>query len=160
SSLFQGTFQSDDQTEVFSFTLAAPGTVTIQSFGYAGGVVGPNTIFSGGFAPLAVIFAPFGSDFVQAASDNGGHCPPALFDPVTGNCDDPYLQAALPAGSYFLVLSVWDNVPATGVLADGYKQTGNPGFTCAEGGVGGSFCDVTDALFRSRTGNWALTIDG
>jgi hypothetical protein len=81
-------------------------------------------------------------------------------DLVTGNCDDPLLQTFLPVGTYFLGLSVWDNVPLTGTLSDGYTQTGNPGFTCAEGGLSGQFCDTTDALFRSRTGKWAFAFTG
>ena len=92
--------------------------------------------------------------------DNGGHCGITGADPVTGNCDDLYLQTTLAPGSYYVALSVDDNVPATGNLLDGFKQTGNPGFTCAEGGLTGQFCDVTDALFRPRTGNWALDIAG
>jgi hypothetical protein len=45
-------------------------------------------------------------------------------------------------------------------LADGFTQTGNPGFTCAEGGQNGQFCDVTDGLFSTRTANFALAITG
>jgi hypothetical protein len=71
----------------------------------------------------------------------------------------PDIQTILSAGTYYLGLSVLDNFPLTGTLADGYTQTGNPGFTCAEGGLSGQFCDVSDALFATRTGNWAFTLD-
>ena len=160
SVLFQGTLGSDDQIALFQFTLAAAGPVTIQSYGYGGGTAGATTIPAGGFAALAVLFAPLGGDYVQAKIDNGGHCPPAQLDPVTGNCSDPFIQTTLDAGTYYLGLSVNDNVPLTGILADGYTQTGNPGFTCAEGGLSGQFCDVTDALFRTRTGDWAVQFTG
>ena len=158
--LFQGVLPSDDTVEFIQFALSSDSVVTLQSYGYAGGTANSTTIGGGGFAPFAVIFAVVGSDFVQALTDNGGHCGQTYSDPVTGNCDDPYIQTPLPAGIYYLGLSVWDNVPSTGNLADGYAQTGNPGFSCAEGGVSGQFCDVTDALFRSRTGNWAFAVSG
>jgi hypothetical protein len=163
STLFQGTFATDDQVELFAFTLSSSSLVTIQSYGYAGGTINSTVIPPGGFAPDATIFALVASDYVESTSSNGGNCGMTGTDPVTGNCDDPFIQTTLPAGSYYLALSVWDNVPLTGTLADGYTQTGNPGFTCAEGGSAnpnGTFCDVTDALFRSRTGNWALSFTG
>ena len=116
---------STSKIETFRFTLNATGVVTLQSYGYAGGVVNATTIPAGGFAPFAVIFAPLGGDWVQSTIDNGGHCGVTLADPVTGNCDDPYVRTTLSAGTYDLVLSVWDNVPQFGTLADGYKQTGN-----------------------------------
>jgi hypothetical protein len=137
--LFQGTFSTDDQVEMFHFTLLADTTVTLQSYGYAGGVVNSTTIAAGGLAPYAVVFALVGSDYIESTADNGGHCPVTQQDPVTGNCDDPYIQTVLAAGDYYLALSVWDNVALTGSLADGFKQTGNPGFTCAEGGQSGQF---------------------
>jgi len=159
-SLFQGTFATDDQVELFSFSLSATTLVTLQSFGYAGGTVGPTTIAAGGFAPNVALFVLVGSDYVPVNNSYpGGPCPPANVDPVSGNCEDPYINIPLGAGSYFLGLSVADNLPL-GNLADGYKQTGNPGFTCAEGGVSGNFCDVTDPLYLSRTGNWAFAFTG
>jgi hypothetical protein len=158
--LFQGTFTAEDQVAYFHLTVNSATTVTMQSFGYAGGTDNATVIPAGGFAPDLSIFALVGADYVLANSDNGGHCGITGTDPVTGNCDDPYLQAILAPGSYFVALSVWDNSPATGNLADGFKQTGNPGFTCSENGLTGQFCDVTDALLRTRTGNWALDIAG
>lgn len=163
STLFQGTFATDDQVELFAFTLSSSSLVTIQSYGYAGGTVNSIAIPTGGFAPDATLFALVASNYVESTSSNGGNCGATGMDPVTGNCDDPYIQTTLPAGSYYLALSVWDNQPLTGTLSDGYTDTGNPGFTCAEGGSAnpnGTFCDVTDALFRSRTGNWALSFNG
>lgn len=158
--LFQGTFGADDQVQYFHLIVSSATAVTFQSFGYAGGTDNATVIPAGGFAPELSLFALVGADYVLANSDNGGHCGTTGPDPVTGNCDDPFLQTILAPGSYFVALSVDDNVPSTGNLLDGFKQTGHPGFTCAEGGQTGQFCDVTDALFRPRTGNWALDIAG
>lgn len=157
---FQGAFSTDDQVALFQLTLNSTSTVTMQSYGYAGGVMNSTVIPAGGFAPDFTLFALVGPDYQEAASDSGGHCGITAADPATGNCDDPSIQTTLQAGTYYLGLSVWDNVPITGYMVDGYTQTGNSGFTCAEGGVSGQFCDVTDALYPSRTGNWAVSFTG
>ncbi len=156
----QGIFPADDYVDLYQFTLNASGVVTFQSYGYAGGVADSTTVPAGGFAPEATIFALVGTDYVEATSDNGGHCGTTGQDSVTGNCDDPYIQTTLDAGTYYLALSVQDNLTVDGFLADGFNQAGNPGFTCAEGGMTGQFCDVTDALFVPRTGNFAFTFSG
>jgi hypothetical protein len=155
--LFQGTFSQDDQVELFSFTSDGSTPITIESYGYAGGLVNGNSIAAGGFAPNIVIFDSTGA---QAATDQGGHTGNTSADPVTGNYDDPYISQVFAAGVYDLALIVWDNVSFDGTLADGFKQDGNPGFTCAENGVSGNFCDVTDPLLRSRTGDYDLSFAG
>jgi|SRR5579884_2818649 len=159
TTLYQGTLPDDSGVFLQPFTLSAAAEVTIQSFGYAGGTAFtsplPTTIAAGGFAPDAILFDGTGSEI---ASDNGGHCGVTNTDPVTGNCDDPYIQQTLGPGDYTLALAVWDNVPNDGLLADGFRQDGNPGFTCAEFGASGNFCDVTSATGAVRTGNYAITI--
>jgi hypothetical protein len=154
--LFQGTFGQDDQVELFSFTSDGSTDITIQSYGYAGGTVNSTDIAEGGFAPDATIFDGSGNEQI---TDTGSHCPPTGVDSVTGNCDDPYIDQVLTAGTYTLALTVYDNVSYDGTLADGFKQDGNPGFTCAEDGLTGEFCDVTSA-YQERTGNWAISIGG
>ncbi|MGO9261747.1 MAG: DVUA0089 family protein [Bryobacteraceae bacterium] len=159
STLLQGAFASDDQVELFYFTLNSAGPVMIESYGYGGSIV--NSINPGGFAAYAALFVLQSGFYVESAfSDGSGDCPPGNLNPLTGSCADPIIQATLPAGDYYLALSVQDNVPVDGFLADGYTQTGNPGFTCAEGGLTGQFCDVTDPLYRTRTPDWALSFAG
>jgi hypothetical protein len=157
--LFQGTLEQDDLIQYFRAVLNSSATVTIQSYGYAGGTALSTVVPSGGFAPDVTIFTDFGSGLTEVTSDNGGHCGTTNTDPTSGNCDDPFIQTTLDAGVYVIGLSVWDNTPVDGSFASGYTQT-SPGFTCAEGNVSGNFCDVTDAVFSSRTGNWALEIAG
>jgi hypothetical protein len=156
--LFQGTFAADNQIEVFQLTLASAGVPTIESFGYAGGTVNATVIPAGGFWPEITLFDSLGMEFNSIA---GGACgsTPALADPVTGNCSDPYFNGPLAAGTYTAVLSVSTNDSVDGILADGFIQSGNPGFTC-QFNPGGQFCDLSDALNRSRTGNWALAFAG
>jgi len=155
SLLFQGTFTTDDQVALLNFTLAIPGLVTVQSYGYAGGTVGLTTIAAGGFAPNATLFDPLGNEIV---SDSGGHCGVTAADPVTGNCDDPYFQETLGAGTYTLALTEYSNLSTDGLLSDGFTETGNPGFTCAQFGGSGNFCDVTTALGTQRTGDYAVAV--
>jgi hypothetical protein len=157
SVIFQGTFSSDNQVELFSFTSDGVNPVTLQSLGYAGGTAGTTTVSAGGFAPNFIVFDSTGG---QVATDQGGHCGTTNPDPTTGNCNDPFISQIFGSGNYSLALLVWDNVSFDGMLADGFKQDGNPGFTCSENGVSGNFCDVTYPLYESRTGNYALTIDG
>jgi hypothetical protein len=158
--LFQGTFTLDDDVTLIPFAVTTPSNVTIQSYGYAGGTVptssAPTDIPAGGFAANAVLFDDSGTEIT---SDNGGHCDITSVDPITGNCDDPYILEDLAAGSYTLALLEWDNVPTDGVLTDGFTDDGDPGFTCAEFGFTGNFCDVTTALGTVRTGNYAISLD-
>ena len=158
--LFQGTFQTDNQVQYFLVTVDASATISIQSFGYAGGTALSTVVPSGGFAPDVTIFSEVGGSFTQILSDNGGNCGVVNTDPNTGNCDDPYISTFLQDATYIVGLSVWDNTPVDGSFDDGYNQANNPGFTCAEGSTSGNFCDVTDATFPSRTGNWAIEFSG
>ncbi len=156
--LFQGTFSADDQAQLFSLTVDGASPVIIQSYGYAGGTFGATTVTPGGFSPNAILFDNTGA---EVASASGGHCGITAFDPVTGECNDPYLsQPSLAAGTYTLALVEYDNQPNDSLLADGFKQDGNPGFTCAEFGLTGNFCDVTTALGTQRTGDWAIAFSG
>jgi hypothetical protein len=159
--VFQGTFTSDDQVALFGFTVNGNQPVTIQSYGYAGGTIpgSPSAITfpSGGFAPNAILFDQTGTEIL---SDNGGHCGTTGADAVTGNCDDPFVRDVLNPGRYTLALAVWDNVPVDGLLAGGFQHDGQAGFTCAEFGQPGNFCDVTTALGTVRTGSYAIAVSG
>ena len=154
--LYQGTLADDGAVALLHFSLSGTQLLTIESWGYAGGTVftqpSPTGIPAGGFAPN-LVFDPTGT---EVAFDNGGHCGIAAQDPVTGNCDDPYLQETLAPGAYTLAVAEWDSVP-NGSLADGF--TGTPGFSCAELGLSGNFCDVTTALGAERNGNYAVSIE-
>jgi hypothetical protein len=152
--IFSGTFGADDQVALFNIVASAPESVTIQTYGYAGGTAGGNTYAAGGFAPAGFLFDNLGDVLVLTA----GACGQVGTDPVTGNCDDLSFQNTLGPGTYTLALAVYDNAPVDTEVADGFRQDGNPGFTCAEAGVSGGFCDLTTATGTSRTGDYALSI--
>jgi hypothetical protein len=159
TALFQGTFATDDQVALFNITANTAETITIETYSYAGGTVNSTIIPAGGFAPAAFLF--YDQDTVpEVLYLTNGTCPPMEADPTTGNCDDIYYQGLLQPGTYTLALAVYNNTPVDFSLADGFVEDGNPGFTCAELGVAGSFCDLTTAFGDSRTGNYAIAITG
>jgi hypothetical protein len=156
--LYQGIFGDDSQVQEFTFTVASATTVTLQTYGYAGGTVNSVTIPGGGFAPSLAFFSPLtpNSPVLYNAAGFGSPVNP---DSYTGNYEDAYVQLSVDPGTYTLALMVYDNSP-TGGPNDPFAQDGNPGFTCVEAGVSGSFCDLESGLGNSRTGDWALSITG
>ena len=54
---YTGAFSADDDVQLFGFTVNAVSTVTIQTFGYGGGVQSDgNVVSAGGFDPMITIF--------------------------------------------------------------------------------------------------------
>jgi len=151
---FQGAFGGDDELASFSFQLSMPGTVTIQTFSYAGGTDGlGHVILAGGFDPVITLFDSLGN-FLN--TNNDGPCGVVGKDPVTQNCFDSYLSLNLGAGDYQLYLSESDNLAVGPTLADGFTQSGNGNFSCPEFmGTAGPFCDASPS---QRNGEWALDV--
>jgi hypothetical protein len=152
--LFQGTLTVDDQHPGVFFTVNAAETVTVQSYGYAGGTVNSTVIPSGGFDPNAFVFDSAGDLY---AAYNGSGCITGD-DPVTGNCDDPHIQQSYAAGQYELVIVVSGNQPNDSFLGDGFVEDGSGSFTCAPFGESGNFCDGSTATGTQRTGDWAFAV--
>jgi hypothetical protein len=156
TSLFQGTFATDNQVALVNFTANTSETIVIKTYSYAGGTVNSTVIPTGGFAPTAFLFDNLGNILTLT----NGTCGQVGQDPTTLNCDDLYFQDTLGPGTFTLALAVDDNTPVDTSVADGFIQDGNPGFTCQEAGTSGSFCDLTTALGTSRTGDYAISITG
>jgi uncharacterized protein (TIGR03437 family) len=153
---FQGTFATDNQVALYNITVNASETITIQSYSYGGRTVNSTTVPPGGFAPTAYLFDNTGGVLTLFS----GTCSQVAQDPTTSNCDDLYFQVSLAPGVYTLALAVYDNTPVDTSVADGFVHDGDPGFTCLEADVSGSFCDLTTALGVSRTGYYAIAITG
>jgi hypothetical protein len=151
---YQGNFPSDDFVQTFNFNLASAGAVTLQTFGYAGGINGAGkTIAAGGFDPVITLFDGAGNFLT---SNNDGACGQVGTDATTLNCFDSYLSLTLGAGSYSLALTENDNLAAGPTFADGFTQAGNGNFTCAEFmGTPGGFCDASPS---QRNSAWALDV--
>jgi hypothetical protein len=147
------------------FTLATPGPVALQTYGFGGGInADGNTISPGGFDPFVGLFSNTGGGalFVNGTSDilsnYSSGCPPAgtvTIGAIPKQCGDVSLVfGALPAGSYkvlltdgeYLSTAVFEAAPA--FLADGFTDLSGGVFqTC----YGAANCN-TD------TANWALDI--
>ncbi len=132
------------------FTLASPGNVTIQSYGYGGSAGAPGganaagvSIPGGGFDPYVSVFAGAGPSATFLASNDDGACPPGTV--ADGLCGDSTLALpALPAGTYTIAISAFLNMSlaenlGSGTLGDGFVGLGSYG---------------------TRTNAWAVDVGG
>jgi hypothetical protein len=147
---FGGTFTTDDQVQLFTFSITSNATVTFRTFGYGGGTNSAGMIIPhGGFDPQLTWYMANGS---EVGNNNDGGCANvAMFH---GACLDSFAQVFLTAGSYTLALTQSGNDP-NGDLSAGFAQQGNPDFTAVPGLCAGPFCDFNGI---QNTGNWAVDI--
>jgi hypothetical protein len=151
-----GSLDPNDANDVllFAFMLGGPSELTIQTYGYGGSGNAPGStnaagtvIPGGGFDPYVSLFVGSGPGATFLASNDDGSCPPGTG--VSFFCPDSTLiQNSLPAGTYTLALSVFDNFSfaenlGTGTLGDGFI------------GLGDYFDQITGTL---RTANYAVDI--
>jgi hypothetical protein len=149
---FVGTFLTDDQVQLFNFTLTSDATVTFQSFGYAGGTNQAGTVIPpGGFDS---VFTWFDSAGNQIGTDDDGLDNEGCVDvgEYNGACLDAFAQPFLTAGNYTLALTESGNEP-NGMLSDGFSAQGQGDFTA--NGPCTAFCD---AFGNQDNGNWAVDI--
>jgi hypothetical protein len=149
---FEGTFLTDDQVQLFQFTLTSDATVTFQSFGYAGGTNQEgNVIPPGGFDSYFTWFDSAGN---QIGSDDDGLDNEGCVDvgKYNGACLDAFAQPFLTPGTYTLALTESGNDP-NGSLSDGFSEQGQGNFTA--NGPCTAFCD---ALGNQDNGNYAVDI--
>jgi hypothetical protein len=163
-------------TDVFetTFTLAFSATITLQTWGFGGGVNAQGaTILPGGTDPFLAIFSgtgpsatilsdafsnPFGTsiDFGNYGSFEG--CPPAGAPLIGGSAQCGDITMPLPtlaAGTYTVALSDGDYVP-NAVFDNGTLGEGFADFT------GGIFCnlEINGVACPNTSGAYALDIDG
>jgi hypothetical protein len=156
---FEGLFLSDDQVQLFSFTLASAETVSFQTFGYGGGTNSADQVVPpGGFESLLTWFEPDGTYIDNSLTCGSGKS-------YLDACLDAYGQVPLAAGTYTLALTQSGNGPVTGPncafpdgnLSCGFTQQGSGNYTplttqdpgCTE------FCGTFGSL---ESGNWAVDI--
>lgn len=156
---FTGNFVMDDDLRVFNFELLSTSTVTIRTYGYAGGTnAASQVIAGGGFDPVLSLFGGTTPSSPLLISNQDGGCALVGTDTGTGDCWDAYIEwSNLGPGSYSFVLSQYDNLPG-GALGDPFSQAGNGNFTSAAfGGFAGPFVDAHPA---QRTSFYAVDITG
>ena len=170
---YTGTLDTPQSLFENTFTLAAPTTVTFQTWGFGGGTNATGQVIAaGGFDPLITLFSgPVataniyvdGSGNPLADADNllnppwsyVGNCPPAGTVAIGANndCGDDYMQVALAAGTYTLVLSDANYIP-NAVYDNGALSEGFTDFTA------GVFqtCDPVSNACITPNGNYAVDI--
>lgn len=155
---FVGTFDQDDNVQLFNFVVGAASNVTLRSWGYAGGVnAAGTTIAQGGFDTILALFDSTGAFIDQ--NDDGG-CSLVAADAETGVCYDTFLTAALGAGSYTVAVMQYNNFALGPNLSNGFVRSGQGNFTtefgCSENQP--AFNDVTDGAGCGRSNAWAFDI--
>lgn len=152
---FNGTFTTDDQVELFTYSVQNTAVVNIFTTSFA----------SGGFAPLLSLFDGSGN---LVFSDNGladNDCINNGTDPGTGNCYDSRMSWNSVAGeTYTVALTEYDNFAVGPTLADGFFEAGNGDFTAQPPfnipGIGTAFLLPSASIAADqRTGDWALTLE-
>lgn len=161
---YTGTLAGPEDSFIAMVNVADGGTVTLQTYGFGGGVNGAGSaIAAGGFDPFVGLFSGTGDGavFVDGTSDvltnYAPGCPPAGTVMLGGSaaCGDVNMQfTGLAAGTYTVLLTDGAYIPAAifedpgGVLSDGFVD-----FT------GGVFqtCD-TNGDCNDDTADWALDV--
>ena len=119
---FTGNLANDDQVQFFTFSVAAPSTVVLRTWSYAGGTnAAGQLIAAGGFDPILALFDGSGLRINQ--NDDGGGAVAA--DPVTGTHYDTYLSSVLGAGNYTVSVSQYANFAGSS-LSDPFPGSGTP----------------------------------
>lgn len=153
---FAGRFVKDDNRRMFTFALSSEGVVTVRTLSYGGGIDAAGVaVAPGGFDPSVFLFSDAG---LLIAQNRDGGCGAVSADPVTGECWDSHLRVALPAGTYWVVLTEHDNGPSGALLSDPFVRDGAGDFTGPLVGMGST--SWWDFFLTRRTDAYALDILG
>jgi hypothetical protein len=172
-----GTLGTPEDVFLETFTLAASSSVTVQTYGFGGGMNAAGTLISpGGFDSLVALFsgpADHATVLTDASSNPiasadtlslfSAGCPPAgtvMVGSVPGNCGDNQLPASLGPGTYTLLLSDANFVPVAvnPGLPGAFDLTDPSVYTDLTGGAFQTCASLTDC--NIDTGNFAVDISG
>jgi PEP-CTERM motif len=153
---FSGTFNRDDDVQLFSFSVDVDSSVTMRSWGYAGGVnAAGQAIARGGFDTIMALFD--GSGMLIDSNDDGSDA--VAMDAGTGRNWDAFLQSTLAPGDYRVSLMQFDNFASGPSLADGFVRDGTGNYTAGFGCGSPAFCDISgETPFDQRDNHWAFDI--
>jgi hypothetical protein len=161
---FSGTFNLDNNIQVFEIDITVATTLTIQTFSYGGGPdFAGNAVVAGGFAPdLALFGTDSGVPDYNLVATNGGASYCGAGNPGVGGCQDASITLTVNPGTYYLALTEQDNyyqglnnsgngglfvgdVIGNGVdptaFQEGFSNPGVPNFTGPNCGGSAPFCD-------------------
>ena len=173
---FQGTLPDPTFTVQQTFTIGTTSNVTVQTWGFGGGVnAAGNTIAPGGFDALIALFNGMGNSATivldalgneAAGADNlvgnvlgVANCPPAGTVVIGGSpvCGDVKFTAfGLAAGTYTVLLSDANYVPQAVNPGPPFASTIGDGFADLTGGVFQTCTDASDCI--TPNGNYAFDI--
>lgn len=124
--VISGTLADGDSLAQFLIPLTATGPLTIQSYGFGGGVNSQgDSVTATAFDIVVSLFAGDDASAVLVAYNDDGLCPPGTLNPY---CGDPSLTFdSLPAGNYLLVISASVNLPNGPTLGAGFTGGGSGG---------------------------------
>jgi hypothetical protein len=162
---YTGTLASStDSTTQITVTLADPGTLGLQTWGFGGGTNAASAVIpAGGFDPFVGVFAGTGNTaiFIDGTSDiltnYTAGCPPAGTVDIGGQtCGDVAMSLSLAAGTYTVLLTDGPYIPNAvfetgGTLGDGFTDFTGGVFQTCNTTVAGTTC-------ITPTANWALDI--
>ncbi len=163
---FAGTFDVDNDVQLFNFTLDGASTVYLVSYAYGGGTQANGAEHAqGGMDTIVTLFDSTGA-FVTQNDDGLSTCfggaealGPGIdagnTDTITGTRSDPCLSRVLAAGDYTVAVSQYDNFANAPNLTDGFQEDGQGNFTGAFRCSNDSFCDLSG---DNRTNVWAYDI--
>lgn len=144
---FTGTFEHDNDVQLFNFVVGSGSTISLRSWSYAGGTnAAGQTIVRGGFDPILALFDATGK---KISEQDDADCPNVAADAVTGACWDTFLTTTLGAGTYTASVQQYNNF-ASASLATGFAYDGAANQNFRNGFV--------DAASNKRTANWAFDI--
>jgi hypothetical protein len=153
-----GSLDSPEDVFLETFAVLSDSTVTIQTYGFGGGINAAGAVIpAGGFDSLVAVFSgpptnatilmDGGNPVASADSLFGLYfqgCPPAgivTVGTVPGNCGDNRLTAALKAGSYMLLLSDANFLPLAVDPGDSSP------FDLTD--TNGAYTDLTSGVFQT-----------
>ena len=161
---YTGTLSSPEDIWETDVELSSAGTLTLQTWGFGGGMNAAGTVIpSGGFDPFVGVFDSSG-DLIQGTSDGLTNytsftgCPPAglvTIGSVPGNCGDITMALPLAAGTYTVLLSDAEYIPNAIFDSPSYGNL-SEGFTDFTAGVFQTCADLNDC--NNDTANWALDV--
>ena len=128
---YTGTFSNDNDVTTQFIFMASSGTVSAETFSYAGGTQADgNVVDAGGFDPILSLFNVVTGTLIAQNDDFAG----AANDPVTGSAFDSMLDSIfILAGTYQLVLTQYANFPSEPFGT--FPGSGTTNFTDIDGNV-------------------------
>jgi len=144
---FTGTFEHDNDVQLFNFVVGSGSTISLRSWSYAGGTnAAGQTIVRGGFDPILALFDATGK---KISEQDDADCPNVAADAVTGACWDTFFTTTLGAGTYTASVQQYNNF-ASASLATGFAFDGAANQNFRNGFI--------DANNNKRTASWAFDI--